>query len=69
MTTIFAAFLCIQPVGTCELQAGAVFKSAAQCEQNFQYKGLTQRGGRFYVNNTMWYECRSKHVETWQPVR
>jgi len=66
---IFAAFLCIGPLGTCELQGGTMFRSATECEQNFKYQGYKELNGRFYVNDTMWYECRSKHVETWQPVR
>lgn len=76
--TIFAAFLCIQTLAFCELQAPPVFKSLKECKQFLNQAtkpipGITQLtliDGRFFVgqNRGMWYECRSKHVDTWEPA-
>ena len=80
--TIFALFYCIAGTGICQMYgapratfAGVTpaitFSSLKECEQ------LGQRvshligppvDGRFPQPNGSWYECRRKHVDTWEPA-
>lgn len=74
---VYALFLCAQE--SCYLQsvprntpAGIVntFGSLSECRDSaYQFSHHpSMRDGRFpLANNTsMWYECRGKHVETWE---
>jgi len=48
------------------------FRSLAECQQYAKrVSGLVTppTNGRFPVPGGMWYECRSKHADTWQPAR
>jgi len=81
---IFALFLCVQATGQCLMQGAArmtfagpmsamTFQSLADCQQYAKrVSGLVTppTNGRYLLpNNTgMWYECRGKRVETWQPA-
>jgi hypothetical protein len=70
--TIYAMFLCFQASGMCR-SPNAPLRSLAECEQQAQtYSGVIRPNsrGRFEVPGGagMWYECRSKHVDTWQPA-
>jgi hypothetical protein len=68
--TIFALFLCA--MGTCELvpiMPNGTFATLAACQQHIGRKlGASDRNGHFPMANGMYYECRSKHVETWEPT-
>ena len=74
---LFALFLCIQAAGTCQIQgaspravAGGVMtlNSLAECQQYAKrVSGLITppTDGRFLIPpGGMWFECRSKHVDT-----
>lgn len=78
--TIFALFLCVQAMNSCEMQGAArmtqagmlpamTFDSLAACETMAKrVSGLITPPDdhRFRIPNGMYYECRSRHVETWQ---
>ncbi len=81
---IYALFLCIQAAGICQMQGHArmtyagmmpamTFNSLAECQQYAKrVSGLITPpdNGRYLIPpGNMWYECRSKHVETWEPAR
>lgn len=80
--TIYALFLCFQALGTCQMQGASrvtfsgvtpdmTFSSLAECRQYaVRVSGIItpQTGSRINLPNGMWYECRSKHVETWEPA-
>lgn len=81
--TIFALFLCFQAAGICQMQGASrvtfagvmpdmTFNSLADCQDYARrVSGLITRrpDGRFPIPNGMWYECRSKHVDTWEPAQ
>ncbi len=82
-STIYALFLCFQATGTCQMQgaprvtiAGVTqaitFASLAECQEYAKREsGLVTppSEGRFPLPNGMWYECRGKTVDTWEPVQ
>jgi hypothetical protein len=69
--TIFAVFMCFQASGMCRA-ADTMYRSLAECEQQAQIlSGVVKpTRGRFESPGGagVWYECRSKHVDTWQPA-
>jgi hypothetical protein len=77
---VYALFICSQRGGMCQMQGGlpdTTYRSLAECEQWARrmsgFKG-SPHDGRFPVwnsaiENDMWYECRGKHVDTWEPAR
>ena len=79
---IYAIFLCFQVNGECQMygaprmQLGeyttaTTFVNVKACQDHISkltpYKPDAQ--GHSPVGQGMWYECRSKHVDTWQPAR
>ena len=80
--TIFALFLCIQATGTCHMFGASrvtfagvaqeiTFRSLAECQQYAQritHLVTPPTNGRFPAPGGIWYECRSKHVDTWEPA-
>jgi hypothetical protein len=80
---IYAIFLCFQVNGECQMYgaprmqlgeytAAITFVNAKACQEYISsrltpYKPNAQ--GRSTAGPGMWYECRSKHVDTWQPAR
>jgi hypothetical protein len=80
--TIYALFLCFQASGMCQMQGASratfagvtqdmTFGGLAECQQYAKrVSGLITppTAGRFPLPNGMWYECRSKHVNTWTPA-
>jgi hypothetical protein len=80
---IYALFLCIPSTGTCQMQGAArvtvlgimpdmTFHSLGECEQYAKSaSGLITppTGGRYVLPGGMWYECRGRHVDTWEPTR
>jgi hypothetical protein len=81
MMMIFALFLCVATMGTCEIQnpprmtsagmmPGITYNTLAACEQSIGSKlGPPDKSGHFQAAGGMYYECRGKHVDTWQPPR
>ena len=81
--TIYALFLCFQAAGQCHMQGASrstfagvtpdmTFRSLAECQQYAKrVSGLITppTEGRFPLPGGMWYECRGKHVDTWEPAR
>jgi hypothetical protein len=81
--TIFALFYCIASAGICQMWGepratfagitpAVTFSKLKECEQFGQRVSghvLPPVNGRFLMPNGNWYECRSKHVDTWQPAR
>jgi hypothetical protein len=57
-------FACVTPDMT--------FRSLAECEQYAKnVSGLVTppTGGRFPLPGGLWFECRGKQVDTWEPAR
>jgi hypothetical protein len=78
----YALFLCFKGAGVCELQGaprmtaggfmpGVTFETLAECQENAKRAGggVPPSEGRFFLPNSMWYECRWKSVDTWQRVQ
>jgi hypothetical protein len=80
---VFALFQCVLTTGECTLQgaprmsfAGAIpgelYRTLADCEH---HASLASGGhkpdmeGRFHLNPMIWYECRSKRLDTWDPAK
>jgi hypothetical protein len=82
-TILYALFLCFQEVGQCRMQGASrvtfagvvpdmIFRSLAECKQYAKrVSGLLTppENGRFLMPNGTWFECRGKHVDTWEPSR
>lgn len=80
---VYALFLCFQAAGQCHMQGASrvtfagvvpdmIFRSLAECEQYAKrVSGLVTppEDGRFLMPNGTWFECRGKHVDTWEPAR
>jgi len=80
--TIFALFMCLQ--GHCTLQGGTrmtgdglmpmtIYDSLEKCQEYAtHYVGgrAPDKDGHMLImgNPAQWFECRSKHVETWEPA-
>jgi hypothetical protein len=78
---IYALFLCVRVTMTCQMQGaprmtfggpmpGMFYRSFAECA-NFAHQISMRKptdDGHFPigVDNAMWYECRSKHVDEWE---
>ena len=66
--TIFAVFVCFH-AGPCQT-SGAIHRSLAECEQKAKSLSHADRAinGRFEIPGSggTWFECRSRHVDTWQ---
>lgn len=76
--TIFALFLCAQMSGQCQMM-GTPFETLAKC-QDYASQAPHPWGavivphipipkdGRipFAGRKDMWYECRHRHIETWE---
>ena len=70
-------------MGACELQGaprmtvvgmlpGKFYHTLAECQRAAERVSGVQvplGNGHFPIANGMYYECRSKHVETWEPAR
>ncbi len=84
--TIYALFLCVQTLGTCQMQGQArvtfagimpamTFNSLMECQRFAKRMTgvvLMPTDGRFFIdpnNMNVWYECRSRHVDTWEPTQ
>ncbi len=79
---IYALFLCIPSTGRCQMQGASrvtfmgvtsdtTFRSLAECEQSARRaSGLITppTDGHFLLPGGMWYECRGKQVDTWEPT-
>lgn len=80
--TIYAIFLCFQLSNSCQMYGAArmelgeyrralTYPSLSVCQD--EIKKLTPyhkpTNGRFIAGPQMWYECRGKHVETWEPAK
>jgi hypothetical protein len=68
---IYALFHCVQSQGTCYLAVSNTFTTLAACQQTARYsapKGPDAEG-RFWWGDNQWFECRSKHVDTWESTR
>jgi hypothetical protein len=69
--SIFALFFCVQT--TCTMQGGGqTYGSLVACQRAAAAtSGLITppTNGRYGIPNGGWFECRSKHVDTWEPVR
>lgn len=67
---IYAMFLCFKILGSCQAMT-EIFPTLDAC--HFRAKQMTPYkptpDGHFPVPPDMWYECRSKHVDTWEPTR
>jgi hypothetical protein len=68
---IYAMFLCFKSIGSCRA-IPEIFPTLNACHfragQMTLYKNPTPEG-HFLVPPDMWYECRSKHMDRWQPAR
>ena len=77
---IYAIFFCLQAAQSCE-PAGplhvdaqgnfsSVYDSLAACEKGVAALtgGTPLEDGRYYLDTdkTQWYQCLSRHVDTWQ---
>jgi hypothetical protein len=81
-TRVFAAAIC-SPGGYCQLQGNAhitgpnsfeyvPFRTLAECQQFIKAgtSGLSpDPDGRTRLPGGSWWECRSKHVDAWEPER
>lgn len=74
--TIYAIFLCIY--GTCSLYQNAygepaVFHSLSECQKTMRSYVVTplpdSSPNRIHADKTTWWECRSKHVDAWEPAQ
>ncbi len=70
--SIFALFLCA--AGYCELvpiMPNGTFATLAACQEHIRRNLGTSpdSNGHFRMANGMYYECRGKHVETWEPAQ
>jgi hypothetical protein len=80
---IYALFLCFRATGTCQMQGASrvtfagvtqdmTFASLAECQEYAKrVSGLVTppSEGRFMLPNGMWYECRGKSFDTWEPMQ
>lgn len=80
---IYALFLCFRATGRCQMQGasrvtfagvtqGMTFASLPACQEYAKrVSGLVTppSEGRFMLPNGMWYECRGKSVDTWEPMQ
>ena len=78
--TIYALFLCIKATAMCQMQGQArntfagpmpatTYASLSDCQKfAAQITGRIEPtpDGHFPLNDGMWYECLSKHVDTWE---
>jgi hypothetical protein len=77
--TIFAMFFCSQWDVHIDCHAypfsapPAIYRTLADCKSQAQVMvyGNPPKNGRYHPQGApnMWYECRSKHVDTWEPAR
>lgn len=71
---LYALFLCLFSTGTCVQQREMTFQTLKECQQAAavaSHLAPTQDGRYPYVNDSGrqgWFECRTKHIETWEPV-
>ena len=78
---IYAIFLCMQATRECQqVEAGryalggwlpgTTYQSLEDCQfaihQGYARGSAPDKQGRFKIGNGMWYECLSRHVDTWQ---
>jgi hypothetical protein len=72
---IYALFLCAQATGSCSpyptMAPPAIYKTLEECQASAKrvvpYR--PPEDGRYILAPGIWYECRSKHVDTWEPAR
>ena len=78
---IYAIFLCMQITGQCqqveadryslgEWLPGTTYQSLEDCQFSI-HRGYAQnrspdKNGHFMIAKGMWYECLSRHVDTWE---
>jgi len=81
--TIFALFYCIVGTNVCQMYGAPrvtfagptpaiTFSSLKQCAQFGQRVSghvLFAENGKYPMPNGSWFECRSRHVDTWQSSR
>lgn len=75
--TIFAMFICNQWNAQIDCHAypttapPMIFQTIADCKSQAQAMvfGKSPKNGRYELASNVWFECRSKHVDTWEPVR
>ncbi len=81
---IFALFLCESYSNTCKMEGAPridsmgnaiqamTFRTLVECQNYPQKMGLftPPNHGRFMMPNNpkMWYECRGKHIDNWEPA-
>lgn len=83
LVMIFALFFCMQVTGQCQIvdqswvgrmQGPLTFSTLIDCQAlaiRMSHLEKPDEHGRYVIgltSNPQWYECRSKHVETWQPA-
>jgi len=80
---IFAIFLCFRATAQCQMYGAPridslgnahpaeTFASLYECQQFVHRLGAmtSDDHGHFLLPNNMWYECRSKHVDMWEPTQ
>jgi hypothetical protein len=69
---IYALFLCVRSTGTCTKQVSSsplIFDTLVDCHR--YVRTITTRApdaeGHFAMSADLWFECRSKRVDTWEP--
>jgi hypothetical protein len=81
--SIYAIFLCIPSTGSCQMYGAPredsfgnvlpaiTFGALSECYQTVHSLGPMSPpvNGRFMLPNGLWYECRRKRVESWEPAR
>lgn len=73
--TIYALFLCLQASGSCEMyptmSAPTIYKTLAECQGDAKriVSYRPPKDGRYTLSPGVWYECRGKHVDTWETAR
>ena len=71
---IYAIFLCQHATNTCTKQgyySSLIFNTLAECYSyaTFITHQSPTADGHFLMSEDLWFECRSKRVDTWQPTQ
>jgi|HubBroStandDraft_4_1064222.scaffolds.fasta_scaffold13437_10 hypothetical protein len=70
---IYAVFICMSLSQTCKPAEQRTYASRGQCESSIgQMTAVKSDNGRFYYDlpsRDFWFECLSKHVDTWESQR
>jgi hypothetical protein len=79
--TIYAVFFCMRITDSCKMidgphmslnmyMPGTVYNRLSECMEGAQRYSpeYPDEDGRLMNGPDMWYECRSRHIDTWEPV-